>query len=129
MPFINFNEVGVTGENLDDFLVALEKFAKKRGRKAADAWLFNLNPLAQDHRDMEMHFTGDGYTRRHASALVRGEYSHAPLPVRCENPECEGIAWYKSTFGAHKCLRCGALALEAEFIYLDDLLENHASNA
>lgn len=123
--YINFNSEGVTGENIEQFYVALQKFGKKRGAKAAEAWLFKLNPLARDHLDVEVTaFTGDGYTRRVARELVRGEYAHAPLPVKCENPECTGVAWYKATFAAHRCISCRTLALEAEYIYLDDLLKD-----
>jgi predicted Zn-dependent protease len=122
MAYVNFNEVGITSANLDEFYEVVRKFGKKRGTQAAERWLFKLNPLAQDHHSVELNYmTGDGYTRRVANEVVRHEYSHAPLPVRCWSCE-EGVAWYKATFGAHRCTSCGSLNLHAEHVYLDDLL-------
>lgn len=100
----------------------MAKFAASKGSKAATSWLFNLNPLAHDHLTGEMNFTGGGYTRSKARGAVRFEYDHAPLPVACEEPGCNGVAWYKGTFGAHKCTSCGTLALGAGHLYLDDLV-------
>lgn len=64
------------------------------------------NPLMHEHIDAEMDFTGGGYTRAMAVAMVFMEYVDAPGPYPCH---CGGTAWYKGTFSACRCMDCGQL--------------------
>src|SRR5438270_5602616 len=65
------------------------------------------NPWIQGHMDGEMDFTGEGYTRRHARALVLGEYEGHEDPETCGN--CGADAWYRATVGTYQCPNCRAI--------------------
>ena len=64
------------------------------------------NPWVDQHLAGEMEYTGDGYTRRQAAALVRGEYAgHDPVPCGA----CDAQAHYRATIGAYQCSHCRAV--------------------
>lgn len=64
------------------------------------------NPWIAQHMQGEMDYTGNGYSRRTAAALVRSEYAGAPDPVACA---CGGKAHYRATVGAMQCPSCRKL--------------------
>lgn len=95
--------------NVAAFRTAVIGFADRKGVDAGVNWLTKMNPWAGIHAEREMAFTGDGYTRSVARAIVRGEYGHGPMPEPCA---CGGVFWYRATCGSMKCDRCGELAFE-----------------
>ncbi len=113
----DFNSTGVTVQNLDSFLVAVERFAASKGITAASRWLTKLNPEVERHLQMEYNSCGDGYFRSTARQTVWFEYDRQPLPQLCD--ECrEGVAWYRATSSVMKCQSCGAANLDKKR-YLD----------
>lgn len=64
------------------------------------------DPWFDLHLQAELDYTGGGYTRRQAAALVRQEFANGPAPCACD---CGGKAWYRPTVGAMQCPDCRAL--------------------
>jgi len=113
---MSFNESGVTRDNLDAFIAAVERFASTKGVNAADRWLCKLNPEVERHIQMEYQSCGDGYTRSRAREIVWFEFANQPLPQRCR--ECGDVAWYRATVSGMKCQGCGTCEFDKER-YLD----------
>ena len=66
------------------------------------------NPWIDQHMQAEMDFTGDGYTRRAAAALVRGEFAgHEEPEDNCGL--CGAPSFYRPTVGAVQCPSCRAV--------------------
>lgn len=124
MPYVDYNNEGVTSDNLEAFLETLVGFARRKGLVAGQRWLAKLNPEFQRHVDMEYASCGDGYTPTMARKIVAMEFDHQPLPIICGH--CGDVAWYRATASVMKCQGCAEAIVDYRHLYLTDLLKEEA---
>ena len=70
------------------------------------------NPWKEQHLADEGAFTdSQHYTPSLAAQVVAHEYRGHETPEPCEQPNCDGKAWWWATVGVYKCAKCGEMNL------------------